>query len=199
MKTNEFEFEKRAMLTFKQYRDLVSYIYKTFNPKNLYLYLVNEYFDTPDLTLLNKGCVLRVRQGLEATHILTLKSPLADKSGDLETSQLLTIDEYTDFRLEAIFPDGPVKNKIKELNLPLNEIKYIAYLKCKRTEVQDGPCTIVLDENDYLGKIDHNIEVEGPSLEEAYKKILELSLLFNFKIKDRYVSKSRRVLLNVKR
>lgn len=196
MKTQSFEFEKRAMLTHEQYIDIVSFILRKYSPKLLYKHLLNEYFDTESLDLLNSGCVLRVRHTIHDGMILTLKSPLEDKSGDLETSQHLSLADYDSLKNTFLFPDGPVKDKLIQLNFSLSQIKYMSSLKCKRTEIEDGEYVIVLDENNYDDIFDYNIEIEASSLEAAQEKILEYSKMFNFEIKDNYVSKSRRVLLN---
>ena len=198
MKTYEYEFEKRAMLTIEQYNEIVLFLNRKYSPAELYIFLLNEYFDTDNLDLINSGIVLRVRHCLNKGVVLTLKSPLTNEDGDLETSQNLSIIEYNYLKDKSIIPNGPVKDKLISLNVPLHLIKFQTSLACKRTEIKDDEYVIVLDQNSYNDIVDFDIEVEGPSLEKANEKILEYSKMFNFEIKDLYLPKSKRALTSKK-
>lgn len=188
------EFESRTMLNKVEYDKTVSYFLNNESFTPFITSLTNEYFDNDNLDLLNSKIVLRVRSSIAEGIILTAKIPLVNFSGDKEISQILSIDEYNSFK-KGVFPDGPVKKILEDNNKLFPNIKYQTYLKCKRIEIKDGSYLIAIDKNDYLNNHDYNIEVEADSLENANKKILDLSKQINFEVKDFYIPKSRRVLL----
>lgn len=194
MKTYDFEFEKRAMLDKEQYFNIVLFLNRKYNPKRLFVHIKNEYLDTDDLALYHRGAVLRIRQTISKGIVLTLKTPLVDAKGDLETSQHLSLSDYDNIKNNNGFPNGPIKDKLFELGVSISQIKHQATLMCKRTEIKDGEFVIVLDENTYNDILDYDIEIESSSLEASNKKILEFAQKFNFEVKDFYVSKSRRAL-----
>lgn len=188
------EFESRTMLNKVEYDKTVFYFLNNESFTPFITSLTNEYFDNDNLDLLNSKIVLRVRSSIAEGIILTAKIPLVNFSGDKEISQILSMDEYNSFK-KGVFPDGPVKKILEDNNKLFPNIKYQTYLKCKRIEIKDGNYLIVIDKNDYLNNHDYNIEVEADSLENANKKILDLSKQINFEVKDFYIPKSRRVLL----
>lgn len=188
------EFESRAMLNEAEYIKIVSYFLNNQSFTPFIVSLTNEYFDNDNLDLLNSKIVLRIRSSISDGIILTAKIPLTNIVGDKEISQVLSMDEYESFK-KGIFPDGPVKKTLKDNDKLFQNIKYQTYLKCKRIEIKDGDCLIVIDKNDYINNHDYNIEVEAESIEKANKKILDLSKQFGFEVKDFYIPKSRRALL----
>lgn len=188
-----FEYECRAMITFEQYKDMLDFLFQKYPTSTSIINLSNDYFDTDNLDLLENGIVLRVRTSNKGM-MLTAKMPLLDKSGDIEISQILSFEEYEKFK-QGTLPLGEVKDELVKMGVYKDNIKYQTTLFCKRYEALDGEFIIVLDENNYENIKDYNIEVEASSLENAYKKILELSRIFNFQLKDSYLPKSRRNLL----
>jgi uncharacterized protein YjbK len=155
-------------------------------------FLENEYFDTDSLDILNKSFMLRVRIS-DDRYDLTLK--IKGDNGDLEYHQQLEKEQYESFKKDNIFPSGEIEEILNQNDINVQSIKYQNSLYCIRYEFFIDDYIIVIDKNKYDNNTDFNIEVESNSLIKSKEKILELSRIFSFTLKDEYLTKYRRALL----
>ncbi|WP_078391738.1 CYTH domain-containing protein [Shouchella patagoniensis] len=156
--TQEMEYEAKSMLTKTGYNKLI----KVF-PNNEPITQQNDYFDTLDFTLKQKGAALRVRHKKD-THTLTLKQ--SQKDGLLETHQPLTAEQINLLHNGQI-PDGPVKRATTFLLGDKPHLHYFGSLKTIRTEINYRNGTLCLDHSLYNNTEDFEIEFEGSSIKHA--------------------------------
>jgi uncharacterized protein YjbK len=148
------EIEFKNLLTKVEYDNLL----KTFNVKEKDIVMQsNHYFDTPEFALKNLGSALRIREK-KNNYELTLKQPAA--VGLLETTQLLSANEFKAAIQQQIFPKGIVQERIEQLKIAFNKIVYFGSLTTKRAEFPYKEGLLVLDHSFYLNKEDYEIEYE---------------------------------------
>lgn len=148
------EIEFKNLLTKVEYENLL----KTFNVKEKDIVIQsNHYFDTPEFALKNLGSALRIREK-KNNFELTLKQPAA--VGLLETTQLLSANEFKAAIQQQIFPKGIVQERIEQLKIAFNKIVYFGSLTTKRAEFPYKEGLLVLDHSFYLNKEDYEIEYE---------------------------------------
>lgn len=148
------EIEFKNLLTKVEYESLL----KTFNVKEKDIVMQsNHYFDTPEFSLKNLGSALRIREK-KNNFELTLKQPAA--VGLLETTQLLSANEFKAAIQQQIFPKGIVQERIEQLKIAFNKIVYFGSLTTKRAEFPYKEGLLVLDHSFYLNKEDYEIEYE---------------------------------------
>jgi hypothetical protein len=116
-----------------------------------------------------------------------------------EDEVVITSDEFVSMPFDATL-DYDVVRKFYEKDASIEDqtkslIKYQNSLYCIRYEFFIDDYIIVIDKNKYDTTTDFNIEVESNSLTKSKEKILELSRIFSFTLKDEYLTKYRRALL----
>ncbi|TDL62637.1 CYTH domain-containing protein [Rhodococcus qingshengii] len=154
MMSETIEIEFKNLLTKVEYENLL----KTFNVKEKDIVMQsNHYFDTPEFALKNLGSALRIRE-TKNNFELTLKQPAA--VGLLETTQLLSANEFKAAIQQQIFPKGIVQERIEQLKIAFNKIVYFGSLTTKRAEFPYKEGLLVLDHSFYLNKEDYEIEYE---------------------------------------
>lgn len=117
----------------------------------------NHYFDTTDFALKKLGSALRIRKK-ENDFELTLKQPAS--VGLLETTQILTADEFTTSLSIGSLPEGIVYDRITDLGVPFVKLEYFGSLTTKRVEFSYKQGLLVLDHSYYLNKDDYELEYE---------------------------------------
>lgn len=172
------ECEERAMLTFDQYRRLISY-YVAKYPDHEILYIENTYLDDKELSLKNIHHVLRIRKVNNDTE-LTLK--IKGDDGDTE------INETPEHHPEID----------KALNYQFDTYQPIAKLHTKRIEVHQDDFLVIIDMNTYNGIIDYDLEVEAKTMNRAKEAILMICKQFDIAYKKGYRSKSSRAIASRK-
>ncbi len=183
------EYEKRLMLSERQYLDIISF-YLRRNARYPFIHQINHYFDTPDLLLKNNHMVLRIRTILHKRNELTLK--IKQEQGDKEVSQTLGMTDYKNLMDNSIIPEGEVKTALYETGLSIHNIAYITSLKTMRLEIKEDDYLIVIDKNEYGSIIDYNLEIESTSKPRAEQVILKMCDIFHLEYKKGYKSKSSR-------
>lgn len=156
--TQEMEYEAKSMLTKTGFNKLI----KMF-PNNEPITQQNDYFDTIDFSLKQKGAALRVRHKKD-THTLTLKQ--TQKDGLLETHHPLTTEQLNLLH-NGHFPEGPVKMATISLLGDKPNLQYFGSLKTIRTEINYRNGTLCLDHSLYNNTEDFEVEFEGYSIEHA--------------------------------
>jgi uncharacterized protein YjbK len=63
-------------------------------------------------------------------------------------------------------PSGPISD-ISKTSIPLNQLAVWGHLKTKRLEKETSIGLMALDENDYFGQTDYELEVEVSDAEEG--------------------------------
>lgn len=148
------EIEFKNMLTKSEYEKLLKIF--QINQEQIFTQ-ENHYFDTPDFTLKNFGSALRIRQK-ENNYELTLKQPAS--VGLLETTQILSAQEFTTALQLGSLPKGIVYDRMTDLGVAIKEVEYFGSLTTNRVEFSYKKGILVLDHSYYLNKDDYELEYE---------------------------------------
>ena len=197
MTRNEFinmEYEARAMVSEKQYLDILQYYSKTKKEKRQSVNF-NTYYDYLSLALTDNHIVLRTRSISNKDYELTLK--IKGAKGDTEFNRLLTSKEYELMRKKVELPDCQIKYELIQKGIDLSRLTLITDLKTERYEVFYKKYIIVIDKNYYRGRVDYNVEVEASSKKDAIKLLNKKFKNFGVSYKKGYVSKSKRAIYNL--
>lgn len=184
------EYEARVMLSITQYNKLLLLMSKI-NP----ITLINEYFDDDNCSIIKSRKMLRIRNLNFSGYELTLK--IKGENGDTEYNQPISPEERDLFIKNGIFPDGEVKNLVKDI-IPLETISLIASLKTMRYEKSIEDYLFVLDKNEYNGIVDYNLEIESDSKQKSVEIIKKYCKDYDIQYSEKYKGKSRRAILSVK-
>ena len=197
MTRNEFinmEYEARAMVSEKQYLDILQYYSKTKKEKRQSVNF-NTYYDYLSLALTDNHIVLRTRSISNKDYELTLK--IKGAKGDTEFNRLLTSKEYELMRKKVELPDCQIKYELIQKGIDLSRLTLITDLKTERYEIFYKKYIIVIDKNYYRGRVDYNVEVEASSKKDAIKLLNKKFKNFGVSYKKGYVSKSKRAIYNL--
>ncbi|HFI0076989.1 TPA: CYTH domain-containing protein [Streptococcus suis] len=175
---NHLEIEYKTLLTKSEYNRLLSE-FSDVTP----IYQTNYYIDTPNLDMKNNRFSLRIRT-FEDVAELTLKIP--QEIGNQEYNQLLDIKTAQDYIDHFELPSGQIADLISKTTVPLNQLAVWGHLKTKRLEKETSIGLMALDENNYLGQTDYELEVEVSDAEEG--KILFFEFLKKKSIQFKYAS-----------
>lgn len=156
--SQEIEIEFKTLLTETDYLTLIADQALT---EDDFFSQTNSYYDTPNFDLKKQGMGLRIRLR-EAQAELTLKSPLDDQVGLLETTDYLPLDLAESLvKEQKILSEGNVADFLMTRGIAVDQLVTYANLTTKRAEVQLTPETLlVLDESWYHGKHDYELEME---------------------------------------
>ena len=133
-----FECEKKILLNKKEYERLIDLS----GQAQSYSTQVNYYYDTEDLRMNSCGITCRIREK-NGEYIATVKEHgVLDHHANVETSAI-------------------VNNALDDSAFRHLGVKYMGSLTTYRTILyKDGVFEIVIDKNDYLDKIDYELEIE---------------------------------------
>ncbi|MGX6442235.1 CYTH domain-containing protein [Neobacillus sp. K501] len=171
------EIEFKNMLTISEYERFLQ-IFKI-APEQIFTQ-ENHYFDTADFTLKKFKSALRIRQKAD-DYELTLKQPA--NVGLLETTQILTLDEYITALQNGPLPKGIVSNRITELGIPIDQVEYFGSLTTNRVEFLYKNGLLVLDHSFYLNKDDYELEYEVENYQLGKQIFLELLKQYDIPIR----------------
>ncbi|RWZ55135.1 CYTH domain-containing protein [Halobacillus fulvus] len=166
----EIEIEFKNLLTENEYRKI--YHFLPFKSVEL-VEQTNYYFETEDLSLKQQGAALRIRHK-NGRWTLTLKQPHPE--GLLETHDHLTEEEANLWIQSKFVEKAETAKQLAELNVRLNDLRYLGSLTTRRKELEYKGATIVLDHSLYYDQEDYELEVEAPSKpvgETVIREILE--------------------------
>ena len=188
------EYEARVMVSEHDYYQVKEEMLSKNKPHKD---LVNEniYFDTKDLFLTNNHIVLRLRTIDRINHELTLK--IKGDNGDIEINNPVNEEEYKAIIKSEQISTPNILEELKKRKIDPKKLGVVAQLLTYRTEIDFGTYLLVIDKNQYNGKIDFNIEVESTSKEDAVKYLKKVIKPFDIKYKKDYISKSRRAILKL--
>lgn len=175
---NQLEIEYKTLLEKAEYLKLLA-VFSDTQP----ILQTNFYIDTPYWDLKEHRFSLRIRL-LSDKGELTLKCP--QDVGNMEYNQLLSLDETHQLINDFQLPEGHIRDLISETNIPISELKIWGHLTTKRYEKEVSFGLMALDENDYNGQKDYELEVEVNDAEEG--KISFDYFLKKHSIKFKYAS-----------
>ena len=146
------EFEKKILLTKEEYLILQKHLYG----ENTGQQQINYYYDTDDLSMDRQGITFRIREK-NGRFIATQK--VHNEKCNVEKSTVVK-------GVSELFPLSTILLKLK------------GSLMTKRHKwYQQNGITVFLDENNYLGVVDYELEIEYPEDKEtcAYQEILRIA------------------------
>ena len=147
--------------------------------------------------LTKSNCVLRIRVTNKGA-VLTLKAREEDGHCK-ELTQKISYFQHKALVEKSHFPKGQIKLTLMSKGIPLLSLKYICEMKTKRIQVDEKNYNYCIDQNEYRGIKDYNIEVEARSMDEANQIMEGLAKKYNFEISKDYIVKSKRAILYEKR
>lgn len=165
--SKEIEIEYKTLLQEDDFHRLKS-LYFTDNETAFQQ--TNHYFDTTDFALKRLGAGLRIRVRAQHDAELTLKSPLKDQSGLLETTDMLSPIQLISAQEDPTsWPKGEVMKLLAEYQISPDLLERKAQLTTSRLEKIIAPgILLVLDESWYHGKHDFELEMEVTDAETGY-------------------------------
>lgn len=166
--SQEIEIEFKNLLTQEEFFRLTQEFEIS---KNDFVKQTNYYFDTENFQLKGHKSALRVRMKNDA-YTLTLKQQFEEHI--LETHQTLSKDVFAGLLKGKTLPEGAVYDVLTALNINVSKITYLGELTTLRAEFPYKAGLLVLDENQYLGKIDYEIEYESADYKVGLKNFNEL-------------------------
>lgn len=171
------EIEIKNLLTETEFTRIKKYFQLR---ENDFVLQENQYFDTPDFQLKQKGCALRIRRKNGAFEF-TLKEP--NSIGLLETNEKLSEEKALSIVQNEGIPKGEIYSRLQALNINIPAVIYFGTLKTSRAELEYMEGLLVLDKSSYLNKEDYELEYEvnEPVIGEKYF----LELLQQFQIPKR--------------
>ncbi|MGQ7448050.1 CYTH domain-containing protein [Streptococcus suis] len=175
---NHLEIEYKTLLTKSEYKRLLT-DFSDVSP----ILQTNHYIDTPDLDMKNHRFSLRIRT-FEDSAELTLKIP--QEVGNQEYNQVLDIQTAHHLLENFQLPAGQISDIISATEIPLDKLAVWGNLTTKRYEKQTSIGLMALDENDYVGQKDYELEVEVTDADAG--KILFDEFLKKKSIQFKYAS-----------
>ncbi len=134
---------------------------------------INYYIDSNQLMVKKQHCSLRVRYIInENNYILTLKTPLIE--GRKEYNENIDENQFKALTLKKIFPRGNIYEELLKLNINIQSLHILTYLKTYRLEFKYKDSIVCLDKNVNTNLEDYELEVESSSLINAKKIAKEL-------------------------
>ncbi len=175
---NHLEIEYKTLLTKSEYNRLLAE-FSDVSP----ILQTNHYIDTPNLDMKNHRFSLRIRT-FENIAELTLKIP--QDIGNQEYNQVLDIQTARQLLDDFQLPAGHIFNMISATDVPLEKLAIWGSLTTKRYEKETSIGLMALDENQYAGQTDYELEVEVSNAHEG--KILFDAYLKKKAIQFKYAS-----------
>ncbi len=142
---NHIETEFKLLVTKEKFEQL-SALY----PEKTFITQVNTYYDTPDLSLKQKKCAMRIRE-IAGACIFTLKTPAANGHHEYECE--VSANDV------SVFDEPSIRKLLEELGIE-GSLVSIASLKTDRAVINTGKAELCFDINEYHGQTDYEIEYE---------------------------------------
>ncbi|WP_226658545.1 CYTH domain-containing protein [Guptibacillus hwajinpoensis] len=162
----ELEIEFKNMLTKEEYSSLLT----TYQLENDIKTQTNDYFDTADFLIREKGAALRVRNKKDSL-VLTLKQPAEE--GLLETHQSISFETFQAIKKNGALPEGEVGSQLLELGIQ-DKLLHLGRLTTHRAELALDEGLLVLDHSEYLKREDFELEFEVSGFEAGERAFNDL-------------------------
>lgn len=157
----ETEIEFKNLITSDQFKQIRDSLFIDITP----FYQTNFYIDTEDLQIRKNILMLRIRE-LEDRFVLTLKVP----------NEVHVITEYHQILDESVLEKtnidesdlgADIINVLKERNIDTNTLKIQGQLETIRYERTYKNGLLVLDESQYFGETDYELEFEAKNVSDG--------------------------------
>ena len=164
--SNAIEIEAKALVSKEDYEKLVKAFrgYKHFIQTNFYI-------DNDECYLRKEGLALRIREKY-GQYEMTLKTPLSQ--GLLEKNEPMSEECFMSFIHGGKFPENDLKRFLTMLDVDVDTLKVKTSLTTNRIDVPYREGKLSIDENNYSGKKDYEIEFEYNNEIDAEKILREL-------------------------
>ncbi|MDD8048855.1 MAG: CYTH domain-containing protein [Thomasclavelia sp.] len=187
MEHNEIEFK---MLISKE---IYNKIIKDYSNKISKQYLqTNYYLSSKELD--NKRYMLRLRVKDDCKE-LTLK-----KSGNISRKEInlsINDNEYSNIKDKHIY-NNEISKMLEEEGIDISKISYSNYLTTNRSDIIFDNGVLSIDENDYNGIIDYEIEYEVIDQKLGYEEFLDIIKPYNLKYMTNSLPKYVRMKNSIK-
>ncbi|MEL4024177.1 CYTH domain-containing protein [Lysinibacillus endophyticus] len=166
--SQELEIEFKNTLTKEQYENLLI----SFQiPNEKIIRQTNHYFDTPNFSLKELSSGLRIRETSNKI-VCTLKEKKSTNI-HLETTDELTREQADLMLAGEAFLAPRVKEKLLELNIPIDKLRVFGTLTTDRVEIPYKGGILVFDHSFYLQCDDYEVEYETSNENEGKVIFLE--------------------------
>ncbi len=166
--SQELEIEFKNTLTKEQYENLLI----SFQiPNEKIIRQTNHYFDTPNFSLKELSSGLRIRETSNKI-VCTLKEKKSTNI-HLETTDELTREQADLMLAGEAFLAPRVKEKLLELNIPIDKLRVFGTLTTDRVEIAYKGGILVFDHSFYLQCDDYEVEYETSNENEGKVIFLE--------------------------
>lgn len=165
----EIEIEFKTLLTEEAFNTLKN---KLPFPKKA-VQQINYYFETNDFTMKKQQSALRIREK-SGTYTLTLKQP--HKEGILETHDRLSEEEFASWLDGRPVQKPHIGKQLQSMDIQFDQLIYYGALATKRTSFEEDSILYVLDQSEYFGETDYELEIESPTFvagEVAFHDLLQ--------------------------
>ncbi|MEW4353773.1 CYTH domain-containing protein [Streptococcus pneumoniae] len=149
---NHLEIEFKTLLSKASFEELLPIFAHAPRIKQ-----TNYYIDSKDFTLRDHKMALRIRT-YEDQAELTLKIP--KEIGNMEYNQDLSLEKANALLKQFSLPEGEIKKILKKENIALSSLDILGDLTTLRREIQFPIGLLALDESQYLGTTDYELEME---------------------------------------
>ncbi len=169
--SNAIEIEAKALVNKGDYDKLTAafHTYKHFIQTNFYI-------DNDEGYLRKEGLALRIREKY-GNYEMTLKTPLSQ--GLLEKNEPLSEQAFDEFTRKGKFPENDLKRFLTMLDVDVTTLKVKTSLTTNRIDVPYFEGKLSIDENNYSGKKDYEVELEYNNEAEAESLLRELFEKYN--------------------
>jgi uncharacterized protein YjbK len=168
--SEQIEIEFKNLLTKKEFDHLIQQF--RIKPEQ-FIIQKNHYFDTENFDLKKYNSALRIREK-NSTYEMTLKQPLKNQKGLLETNWDLDHLTANSIIKDGGIPDSKIADKISDLKIDPQTIHYFGTLTTKRVEVPYKSGLLVLDNSSYFQIEDYEVEFEVHDYEQGKNEFDQL-------------------------
>lgn len=157
----ETEIEFKNLITSNQFKQIRDSLFIDITP----FYQTNFYIDTEDLQIRKNILMLRIRE-LEDRFVLTLKVP-NEAHVITEYHQILDESVLEKTNIDESDLGADIINVLKERNIDTNTLKIQGQLETIRYERTYKNGLLVLDESQYFGETDYELEYEAKNVSDG--------------------------------
>ncbi len=157
----ETEIEFKNLITSDQFKQIRDSLFIDITP----FYQTNFYIDTEDLQIRKNILMLRVRE-LEDRFVLTLKVP-NEAHIITEYHQILDESVLEKTNIDESDLGADIINVLKERNIDTNALKIQGQLETIRYERTYKNGLLMLDESQYFGETDYELEYEAKNVSDG--------------------------------
>lgn len=157
----ETEIEFKNLITSNQFKQIRDSLFIDITP----FYQTNFYIDIEDLQIRKNILMLRIRE-LEDRFVLTLKVP-NEAHVITEYHQILDESVLEKTNIDESDLGADIINVLKERNIDTNTLKIQGQLETIRYERTYKNGLLVLDESQYFGETDYELEFEAKNVSDG--------------------------------